>query len=86
MNLKNLEKDINLYIPNKKEKFNAEENPTTLASFIYSIIGLLVAGFAIYLSFRCHKGFNLGAFLLAFFCSPCYILYHLAVTGLCGLM
>ena len=34
---------------------------------------------AIYLSFKCNKGFNLLDFLLACCCTPCYIIYRLAV-------
>jgi hypothetical protein len=87
MNIKKvLETYVNLYIPNKKEKFDAEGKPMSAFSFIYIMIMWLVTGFAIYLSFRCHRKFNLGAFLLAFFFAPFYIIYHLAVTGLCGLM
>ena len=34
---------------------------------------------AIYLSFKCNRGFDLGGFLAALCCAPCYIAYRLAV-------
>jgi hypothetical protein len=78
-----LENYINSFIPNK-EKFNNIE--TNFMYFIEMIIKWLVKGFAIYLSFRCNNGFELSSFLLAFIFSPIYIIYHLAVTNLCGLI
>lgn len=79
----------NLYIPkNKKEKF--DDDSCVYESYIYSlitaIISWLVTGFAIYLSFKCSNEFNIGQFLLALFCSPFYIIYHIFATKLCGLM
>ena len=82
-----IESYVNLYIPKKKEKFDADNtNNNSSYDFLTSIISMLVLGFAIYLSFRCNKGFNIGHFLLAFFCAPCYIIYHLATSSLCGLI
>lgn len=86
---KGLEMYANVYIPKigKKEKFaEGETTQMSIASLIYNIIWLFVFGFAIYLSFKCNGKFMLGDFLLAFFCAPCYILYHLATSGLCGLI
>ena len=34
---------------------------------------------ALYLSFKCNKGINLGSILLACCCSPFYIAYRLAI-------
>lgn len=84
---KALESYANLYFPIKKENFD-ETTGTIIpqVSIVHMLISWIVVGFAIYLSFRCHGKFNLGGFLLAFFCSPCYILYHLATSGLCGLI
>jgi hypothetical protein len=81
-----IESYVNLYIPKKKEKFTSVNKGVPLMSLITAFISWLVAVFAIYLSFRCSKGFNIGQLLLALFCAPCYILYHLAVTKLCGLI
>ncbi len=82
---KTLESYINVYIPNKKEKFG-ETQPQSGMSTISTVIMWLVFVFAIYLSFRCNQKFMLCDFLLAFFCAPCYVLYHLATSGLCGLI
>ena len=54
----------------------------TMAGILYFIIML----FAIYLSFLCNKGFDLGGFLMAIFFPYIYILYKLAtVADFCGL-
>ncbi len=73
-----------MFFPKKKEHF--ENSSGFLYNITMVIISWIIFGFAIYLSFKCNKGFNLGSFLLAFFFSPFYILYHLALTNLCGLM
>jgi hypothetical protein len=84
---KALESYANLYLPIKKENFDETTGMIIpQVSIIHMLISWIVVGFAIYLSFRCHGEFKLGSFLLAFFCSPCYILYHLATSGLCGLI
>jgi hypothetical protein len=73
-----------MYFPKKKEHFNS--NGDIVYNITMVIISWIILGFAIYLSFRCHKGFDLGGFLLALFFSPFYVIYHLALTKLCGLM
>jgi hypothetical protein len=40
-----------------------------------SIVHTVIAIFAIYLSFKCNKGFDFPSFLAAFCCPPCYIIY-----------
>jgi hypothetical protein len=82
---KMIESYVNLYIP-KKEKFENETADDNSYNLIVTIISWLVLGFAIYLSFRCKKGFDIGHFLLAVFCAPCYIIYQLATSSLCGLI
>ncbi len=59
---------------------------TTGAVTVFSLVYLLmyflstvVWLYAVYLSFKCNKGFSLGSFLLAFCCSPCYVAYRYAV-------
>jgi hypothetical protein len=79
-----METYANLYIPKqKKEKF---DDTSSSYGYITMIIMWFVSLFAIYLSFKCNNGFNWGHFLLAFFFAPFYIVYHLAVTRLCGLI
>ncbi|MEX0597487.1 MAG: hypothetical protein WD512_13410 [Candidatus Paceibacterota bacterium] len=64
------------------EKLGETAASAATAALIGSIIFLItwVASFAvfvyaIYLSFKCNKGFNFGGFLAAFCCSPCYVIY-----------
>ena len=84
---KMIESYVNLYIPKKSEKFDTD-NSTNDDSYniLITIISWVVLGFAIYLSFRCKKGFDIWQFLLALFCAPCYIIYQLATSQLCGLI
>lgn len=60
--------------------------PSLLGSF-YSIIHALAALFAIFLSFRCNQGFDIGAFLAALLCPYIYIIYQFAqAKALCGIL
>lgn len=43
----------------------------------YLVIHLIVFIFAIYLSFKCHGGFEIISFLVAFFCPWIYVIYAL---------
>lgn len=60
------------------ERMNADFRNTVI-----SLIHTLAAFYAIYLSFRCNKGFHLGSFTVAIFCPYIYIIYALAVMDLC---
>jgi hypothetical protein len=77
-----IESYVNLYIPKKKERFNETNFFDTILSIIWSLVTL----FAIYLSFRCSNGFNIGQLLLAMLFPPIYIVYYLATGNLCGLL
>lgn len=46
---------------------------------LWSILNLLLTGIALFLSFSRNQGFHFGSALAACCCSPCYILYALAV-------
>jgi hypothetical protein len=81
---KMLESYVNLYIP-KKEKFDTNTTDDSY-NLLVNVFSWIVLIFAIYLSFRCKKGFDIGHILLAVFCAPCYIVYHLATSNLCGLI
>ena len=48
-------------------------------SIIQYTIGVVIFWAAIYMSFKCNKGFHLGDMLLACCCSTCYLVYRLAV-------
>jgi hypothetical protein len=52
---------------------------------LYIITHLIISFFAIYLSWRCNKQFNIGAFLVALFCPHLYIIWALATSGGCGI-
>ena len=64
---------------NIRNNFFAFEQITFGAALLH-ILDFLLFIFAIYLSFKCNKGFNLGGFLMACCCSAIYIAYKLA-TG-----
>ena len=52
-------------------------NPTV--HIISGVIQSLLLLVALYFSFKCNKGFNLGSVLLACCCPICYIAYRLAI-------
>ena len=52
----------------------------------YSVFHTLMSFVAIYLSFRCNKGFSLGPFLVALCFPYIYIVYTLATKGTCGIL
>lgn len=56
---------------------------STLYQTILSVFHMVMALYAIYLSFKCNEGFHTGAFLLACMCPYVYILYAAATSGLC---
>jgi hypothetical protein len=54
--------------------------------YIYSVFHTIMSLIAIYLSFRCNKGFEFGPFLVACCCPYIYIIYVLATKGTCGIL
>ena len=58
---------------------NNNKRDKTIVSTVLSIFSTLMLIYALYISFKCNKGFHLGSFLLACCCSPFYIAYRLAV-------
>ena len=54
--------------------------------YIYSVFHLVMSLVAIYLSFKCNKGFDMGSFVVAFCCPYIYIIYILATQGTCGIL
>lgn len=54
--------------------------------YIYSVFHTIMSLVAIYLTFRCNKGFQLGPFLVACCCPYLYIVYILATRGTCGVI
>ena len=51
--------------------------------YIYSIFHIIMSLIAIYLSYKCNKGFNMGSFIIAICCPYIYIIYTLATKGTC---
>lgn len=59
------------------EKFTTNST-NSVSSTVMSIFHILMVCFACYLSFKCNGRFDLVAFLIAFCCPYCYILFALA--------
>ncbi|AUV58680.1 hypothetical protein MegaChil _gp0733 [Megavirus chiliensis] len=47
----------------------------------YLVIHMAAFIFALYLAFKCSKGLNIGAIIVAFFCPWIYIIYVLVTKG-----
>ena len=60
--------------------------PSGVGRQIYSIFHSLMAIVAIYMSYRCNNGFNLGSFLIACSCPYIYVIYMVATRGTCGIL
>jgi hypothetical protein len=53
---------------------------------IYSVFHTIVAIFALYLSFKCNKGIDIGSLLMACCCPYIYIIYKFATSeDFCGI-
>lgn len=66
----------------KKEGFEDEtatDGAMVLLVLLLWAIDLVFFIWAIYLSFKRNAGFDIGAFLAACCCSPCYVVYAYAV-------
>ena len=66
-----------------RESKNSEKkvlsvNGAAIYGTIHSFLGL----FALYLSFKCNRGFSFGAFVTACCCPHLYIIYILATRGI----
>jgi len=60
-----------------KENYNNNDS-TNRNTSIMGIITFILFLYALYLSFKCNNGVNVGSLLLACCCSPCYVAYRLA--------
>jgi len=65
----------------KDEAFesDATDGGVVLIVLLFWVLDLVFFIWAIYLSFKRNNGFDIGAFLAACCCSPCYIVYAFAV-------
>ena len=60
-----------------------KKNNYSFVSMLYFVVMI----FALYLSFLCNNGFDLGSFVMALFFPYIYIIYKLAtVKNFCGLI
>lgn len=85
--LKKLDNELN----KSNESMEAEKSVVVYQTsgtgrYIYSVFHLIMSLVAIYLSFKCNKGFDMGSFIVAFCCPYIYIIYVLATKGTCGLL
>jgi hypothetical protein len=64
-----------------KDKYilKSTNSETSSTKMLISFFWMLMTFFAIYLSFKCNKGFDITGFLGACCCSPIYIAYKLAI-------
>ena len=68
----------------KKEECGDELNLKSNGMQIYLIFHIILTCVAVYLSHKCNSGYNVFHFLLAFFFPYVYIIYMLAIRGLCN--
>ena len=61
----------------KKKDKKDKQYTQSFGDYLYKILLFFITCIALYLSVRCNGGFDLGASLVAFFCSPFYIIYKL---------
>ncbi len=85
--LKKLDNELN----KSNEAMEAEKSVVVYQTsgtgrYIYSVFHLIMSLVAIYLSFKCNKGFDMGSFFVAFCCPYIYIIYILATKGTCGIL
>ena len=77
---------MSMFVCNKGEAFKSSKNSKIVINPIVhifsSIVQTIVLLGALYLSFKCNKGFNLGSVLLACCCPICYLAYRLAIPCL----
>ena len=57
-----------------------ENTGISLLKIIISLFWSLLALFAVFLSFKCNKGFEIWSFLAAIFFGPIYVMYILATS------
>ena len=64
---------------NKNNKNNKNNNKISKLTILFSIINWIIFFLALYLSFKCNKGFDLSSFLIACCCAPFYVIYRIVV-------
>jgi hypothetical protein len=74
-----LNNDETFYSNKKLDKSMQKFSDSLTVSPIVQIFNVIVLVFALYISFKCNKGFNFGSFLFACCCPILYVPYRLAV-------
>lgn len=69
----------------EEQLFNSQKD-LCASSEIYTVFHTVLSIIAIYLSFRCNKGFDLMSFLIACCCPYLYIIFTIATKGTCGII
>lgn len=75
-------KELSNLMQKEEDTFNDTEKTNTVDAILGAlmiVVNLAIFSYAIFLSFKRNKGFNLLSFLGACCCSLCYIVYALAV-------
>ena len=83
-NNNNKEKQDNAYdiAQNKMREISHNQ----IAYTMYSIFHIIMALIAIYLSWKCNKGFDLSSFIIALIFPYLYLMYIFATNGTCGVL
>ena len=74
-----LNNDESFYSNREVDESMKKLSNSLTVSPIVQIFNALVLFFALYISFKCNKGFNFGSFLFACCCPILYVPYRLAV-------
>lgn len=62
---------------------NQSNKPKSTIPFL-PVLHFVILMFALFLSFKCNRGFHFGAFLMACCCPQLYIVYSIAIhNGIC---
>ena len=77
-----------VYLPQPMPAQISQEQvcPNEYGKIFYSVFHSVMSIVAVYLSFRCNKGFNLASVIVALFFPYIYIIYTLATKGTCGIL
>lgn len=62
-----------------------KENKEYSCKYIYLIFHMLMTMIAVYLSYRCNKGFDFSGFIAALIFPYIYIIYTFSSKGTCGI-
>jgi len=89
----NVQDDYNIRYGNARENNMRDNNMRYKSVFrfnpappMFVVFHTIISVFAIYLSFKCNNGVNIGELLVAILCPVLYVLYKVAISpDLCGI-